>query len=55
MIDLNFDKDVVVVKLYNINGLNLIFGIGDGFVRFKEEEEESRERMSISVFQCCVR
>lgn len=36
--------DVVFVKLYNINSSDLIFGIGDGLVIFKQEDE-STERM----------
>ena len=46
MIDLNFGINVVLVKIYNINGLDSIFGIGDGVVRFKKEKE-SRDMMRV--------
>ena len=46
MIDLNFGIDVVLVKIYNINGLDSIFGIRDGVVRFKKEKE-SGDRMRV--------
>ena len=46
MIDLNFGIEVVLVKIYNINGLDSIFCTGDGVVRFKKEKE-SGDRMRV--------
>lgn len=41
--------DVILVKLYNINGSYLFFGIWDELIIFKEEEKSSLMRAKLQT------
>lgn len=42
--------DAVLVKLYNINRSESIFGTRDGVVRFKKEVESRKKMRAIKIF-----